>query len=340
MAIDGDHRLAVRRLGGHAERVLAGGARGRVIAVFDRSFYVELGGRLACFGARDLSDGPVNVVSGAPRGTDWAASGVRTGDGVAVSCRSIRVGPRFVFALDGAETWRPGPTPDWTPATLDRGLAAINACIAGRLPEEGLGALILPDGPAARATAVLRAAAAPIACLCNWLQRAMRDDGAAMDDGLLDILPLLGLGPGLTPSGDDLLGGAMIALGALGHHRARDRMARVVGRHARYMTTPISVAHLAAAAEGAGGASVHALLNAALCGDGPAIVLAVNRIAKVGHSSGWDTLAGVITVLAVGRPRAADAVRAKPSQVHRRKRRAARAPRRTAGQRPASRSAS
>ncbi len=135
----------------------------------------------------------------------------------------------------------------------------------------------------------------------------MRDDGAAMDDGLSDILPLLGLGPGLTPSGDDLLGGAMIALGALGHHWARDRMARVVGRHARHMTTPISVAHLAAAAEGAGGASIHALLNAALCGDDLAILPAVNRVAMVGHSSGWDTLAGVITVLAVRRRRVADA---------------------------------
>ena len=340
MPIDGVHRLAIGRLGGHAERALDEGARGRVIAVFAQSIYVELDGRLACIGACNLGDGPLNVVCGAPRGTDWAAGGVRTGDGVVVTHRSVRVGPRFVFALDGAETWRPGPAPDWTPTTLDRGLAAIKACVAGRLPEAGLGALIVPDRPAARATAVLRAAAAPVACLCNWLQGAMRDDGAAMDDGLSDILPLLGLGPGLTPSGDDLLGGAMIALGALGHHRARDRMARVVGRHARHMTTPISVAHLAAAAEGAGGASVHALLNAALCGDGLAIVPAVNRVAKVGHSSGWDTLAGVITVLAVRRPRAADAVRATPSQVHRRKRRAARAPRRTAGQRPASRSAS
>ena len=147
MAIDGIHRLVVRRLGGHAERALADGARGRVIAVFARSFYVELDGRLACFGAHDLGDGPLNVVCGAPRGTDWAASGVRTGDGVAVSCRSIRVGPRFVFALDGAETWRPGPTPDWTPATLDRGFVAINACISSRLPGEGLG----PD-PARRAS--------------------------------------------------------------------------------------------------------------------------------------------------------------------------------------------
>ena len=310
MPIDGVHRLAIGRLGGHAERALDDGARGRVIAVFARSFYVELDGRLACFGARDLGDGPLNVACGAPRGTDWAASGVRTGDGVAVSCRSVRVGPRFAFALDGAEAWRPGPAPDWTPATLDRGIATIEACVAGRLPEVGLGALILPDGPAACATAILRAAAAPVACLCNWLQGAMRDDGAATDDGLSDILPLLGLGPGLTPSGDDLLGGAMIALGALGHHRARDRMARVVGRHARHMTTPISVAHLAAAAEGAGGASVHALLNAALCGDGLAIAPAVDRVAKVGHSSGWDTLAGVIAVLTARRLKAAGAVRA------------------------------
>ncbi len=306
MPIDGVHRVAVRRLGGHARRALADGARGRVIAVFDRSFYVALDGRLACIGARDLGDGPLNVVCGAPRDADWAASGVRTGDRVAVAHRSVRVGPRIVFALDGAETWRPEAAPDWTPASLDRGLAAIKACAAGRLPDEGLGALIVSDGRAACAPAVLRRAAAPAACLRGWLRRAGCDDGVAIDDDLSNVLPLLGLGPGLTPSGDDFLGGAMIALDALGHHRARDTMARVVGRHARHLTTPISVAHLAAAAEGAGGGSIHGLLNAALRGDGPAIPPAVNRVAKIGHSSGWDTLAGIVTVLAAQRIRCRD----------------------------------
>ena len=304
MPIDGRHRLAVLRLGGHAERALAEGARGRVIAVFDRSFYVALDGRLACIGARDLGDGPLNVVSGAPRGTEWPASGVRTNDRVAIANRSVRIGAQFTFDLVGAATWRPGTAPDWTPASLGHGLAEIEACATGRLPEEGLGALILSDGATAHSSAVLRAAAAPAACLRNWLR------GVTSGDELSGVLPLLGLGPGLTPSGDDLLGGAMIALDALGHRRARDRMADVVGRHAKHMTTPISVAHLAAAAEGVGGASIHSLLNAALRGDRPAIAPAVERVAKVGHLSGWDTLAGMVTVLTARRFGTSDAVRA------------------------------
>ncbi len=118
------------------------------------------------------------------------------------------VAPRRGFALDGAETWRPEPAPDWTPTSFDRRLAAIKACAARRRPDEGLGALIVADGRAACATAVLRVAAAPAACLRGWLRGTERDDGVAIDDDLSNVPSLLGLGPGLKPSGDDLLGGA------------------------------------------------------------------------------------------------------------------------------------
>ena len=37
---------------------------------------------------------------------------------------------------------------------------------------------------------------------------------------------LIGLGPGLTPSGDDFIGGMLIALRMLGKHGAADAVAR------------------------------------------------------------------------------------------------------------------
>ena len=39
---------------------------------------------------------------------------------------------------------------------------------------------------------------------------------------------LVGLGPGLTPVGDDIVAGALVALGAVGGSRQRDRLAAAV----------------------------------------------------------------------------------------------------------------
>lgn len=76
-------------------------------------------------------------------------------------------------------------------------------------------------------------------------------------------------------------------------------MARIVGRHARQLTSPISDAHLAAAAEGIGGASTHAFVDAVLRGDRQAIPAALDAVAKIGHCSGWDSLVGIVMVVTV-----------------------------------------
>jgi len=57
-------------------------------------------------------------------------------------------------------------------------------------------------------------------------------------------------------------------------------------------TGTISRAHLACAAAGEGSASLHDLLAALLTADAAAIAAAVTALAAIGHSSGWDMLAG------------------------------------------------
>ena len=109
--------------------------------------------------------------------------------------------------------------------------------------------------------------------------------------------PLIGLGPGLTPSGDDALGGIEAALHALGHPVAGFLSTALddVGER----TTDVSAALLRHAARGEFTERVHRLLAALLGDDAAAIPEAIERAVAWGASSGMDCLIGVLAGLDV-----------------------------------------
>ena len=109
---------------------------------------------------------------------------------------------------------------------------------------------------------------------------------------------LLGLGPGLTPSGDDYVGGAFFARARVAGGDARAHWARAaaaVRAHAPGRTHPISAALLGDLLDGDGPAPLHDLVGALARGAPVAAALAAaRRLVRLGHSSGWDMLAGFI----------------------------------------------
>lgn len=121
----------------------------------------------------------------------------------------------------------------------------------------------------------------------EWLAGSDRPD-----DGLI------GLGPGLTPAGDDFVGGAMIALRAFGGGMLADRIAGWALPLAEANTNRISRAHLRCAAMGEGHEALHDLLSALSRGE-PAIARALDALDRVGHSSGRDAAAGALLALAM-----------------------------------------
>jgi hypothetical protein len=103
---------------------------------------------------------------------------------------------------------------------------------------------------------------------------------------------LIGLGPGLTPSGDDLLGGWLAALMALGESRSFDQLAKAIAINVQ-RTSWVSGAHLKWAARGYFGQAICALLEAAaaLSNLDPPL----RALLAVGASSGADMAAGIWT---------------------------------------------
>jgi hypothetical protein len=154
-------------------------------------------------------------------------------------------------------------------------------------PPLGLGQLLTGETPAFPLDrAVPHAIAVATACEA--------DDPAALR---LAAEPLLGLGPGLTPSGDDFVGGVLFARRLAGGDTGPgwERAALTLVERARARTHPISVALLADMAEGHGHEPLHDLVAALLSGAAaPGAREPVRRLTRLGHSSGWDMLTGVL----------------------------------------------
>jgi hypothetical protein len=114
---------------------------------------------------------------------------------------------------------------------------------------------------------------------------------AAPLDGLAAVARSLGgLGPGLTPAGDDALSGVLFALRALAGPTVEQAL-RSVARSVR--TGEIAAAVLVAAAAGAHIEPVHDLVTAAAAGDRRAAEAAAAALDRYGASSGADIAYGL-----------------------------------------------
>jgi uncharacterized protein DUF2877 len=197
-----------------------------------------------------------------------------------------------VLRLDGAAL-----TP-WTPArpdartssvrTLAGGARALLAARRALGPPDGLAGLLGGATPAFPLTGARGAACALAQALTGG-----DDDGAAHA-----ALALLGLGLGLTPSGDDFVGAAFFARAVIGDIDDTAAAGPAIARRRVLAAAParthaISVALLSDMLHGRGHAPLHELAGA-LAADAPLdeALDAARRLTRIGHCSGWDMLAG------------------------------------------------
>ncbi len=250
--------------------------------MYRRAAYLRLPAGIVAVVAPGVPPGPLWITPGPPEA--WVVSGDSSGpapepwlrlqvDGrVAVGDGWLEVaGTRL--PVGAAETWR-GSLPN--PARLD---AAVPLA---------LGVL---------------GAAPPSALLDDPWPAALRRARAALEQGDLSAAAasLGGLGPGLTPAGDDVLAGVLLARRALGGAGAEPELVAVARGVA---TTGLSGALLVWAARGQAVEPVHDLLGALAAGDRTAAAAGVERVATFGASSGADLLLGLKLGLALTADRA------------------------------------
>lgn len=220
---------------------------------------------------------------------------VRVGDG-----RLLIPRLDLSISLPDNEAWEPVPrvaAHSWRSATVTARVHLLARHLARRGQQDGLAPLVRPLLQHEETTETpLGRIALP---LLRLLVRASGEQDIANVERA--ARGLAGLGPGLTPSGDDTLGG-FIGVLALTCSRpgveveANKRMANAIAEAARPRTTLLSATLLAHAARGELAEQVGELLIAlTILEEADAAVLqAADRVLAYGACSGGDTLLGLL----------------------------------------------
>ena len=175
------------------------------------------------------------------------------------------------LALDGDEKW-----------VLHAGCVALAAGVRDIGVPQGLAVLLTGHEPAFP----LDHAIGHVKSLAS----AIDDDDAHLAQAA--ALPLLGLGPGLTPSGDDFVGAALFARRLVGMDAQWVLLARRLVAAAQTRTHAIGAALFRDLAEGRSFSALHRLVECLVARD---LALPTARdLTTIGHSSGWDMLAGFL----------------------------------------------
>lgn len=280
--------LSFHRYGPVAAKALKSPTPGEVIAIFDSCFYVNLNDVIICIGASNFVDGPLNIISSAPEKTNWPACGLNVGDEAIVQNHQLRLGTRLTFDLNDPVVWSPASS--LGPIDFKLATSSLRQFYAAELPAEGLAPLVFgaEDAPLPQARPFVRS-------LSDWLNNNLGSSGPPVDGPAIE--DLMGLGPGLTPSGDDFIGAVMITLQRINEGPVLEKLSDAVKRRVRARTNPISAQHLLAASEGLGSAAFHEVLTALESLDQNLHTKAFYKLASVGHTSGWDAMAGLYTTL-------------------------------------------
>lgn len=247
--------------------------------MFDASVYLSSNnsGRYACLLPDAAADGPLHVRIAWPPA--YPNGRFQMGEAWHVENSVLHCG-RVRLLLRHAIPWIPERL-DQLSMSGGRDVA-LRLCVKrwGRLSHRSaaLGAVMGGTGPwplfAKQATNSLR----------SWLSGE-----AEATTGYAAVSALAGLGDGLTPAGDDLLGGLALMLRAQSSAHLAPLRGAVMPCLQR--THPISAAHLREALDGRASAPALVALRGLLDSNDEAVETAC---AQLGHTSGWDMLAGML----------------------------------------------
>ena len=247
-----------------------GPAGGSVCGVFRLAAYLRVGGRILALCGPTVAAGPLHLrLDRLPV--------LCVGQPVVLEGGRLAVGPGRGPSGAEALSLDLRSAPRWAPRPVDPAALLEAAARAGHLPADGRAAGVDLPGP------------------------VVEGAGRMLLDGDLTGLARLvgGRGPGLTPAGDDLLAGALVADAAIRPEAAGERRRAA----AASPTTDVAAAFLRWAAGGLCIQPVHDILDAMAAGDRAREDEARTRLVGIGASSGAALLLGLDLAVGAALPR-------------------------------------
>jgi hypothetical protein len=284
-------------IGSFASDIVKHAGDATIIAVFERSFYLLCSKGIIAVCDPALGCGPISLLVSTPR--PWRQL-VRVDGKAMVAADAIILDTGSRLDLGDTAVWSPPPFAAWNDDLARRGTAAAVALAVQSLTGPrardlamGLAPFVLTKDTALPTNPILAGAEQLLDPLMRSLPSA-RVSRRWPQEALNAATMLVGLGPGLTPSGDDLLGGLMLALGARGDLRLRDQLWDHIVDDLDSLTVPPSAMHMTAAAHGLAHQALHALVNEILAGGNVDLAAKLDAVLELGATSGIDAVAGVI----------------------------------------------
>jgi hypothetical protein len=275
--------------------LLTGSAHWRIVQVYRHCFYcLSDTGHVICIGDTSIDRGPFTI-SCSGRAVTTAALLLMEKRGIQSHDGTVLLGDRIVIDTAGSVPW----LADFTScagsgARMDMALSLLIETAADSAPQQSFGALI----PAlfARELCAEKTTATTAVLHRRLLQvvASVRRDGAFADPQRLAPLltPLIGLGYGLTPSGDDFCAGSVLSLVAVGKPEQAAILATLLYQAAQLRTTEISLAFYRAHAASLLSESQARLLGCFGAAQDTDLGNALHGVCRHGATSGWDMLAG------------------------------------------------
>ncbi|MDR3316048.1 MAG: DUF2877 domain-containing protein [Coriobacteriales bacterium] len=255
------------RIGERLRSLLKGTiSHGRIHSVFAHTANIEVDGSLYVFSAdKGASVRSVDI----RRGLDFLTSSLEAGQPCSLTREGAQLGQIYID-FSHAETWTPKLRLGW------------RSICSGAAIDTYLGLL----------QSLHRSAGQHKHIDAEWIRQLGHPDLA--DEA---TRKLIGLGPGLTPAGDDIVAGA---LAAANHLLPRDGLALALGAATAARatkTTDLSRQILEDAIRGDYHEFLDGLVYTLVTDDSEGIAYALRRLLSIGSSSGSDMAAGIATVL-------------------------------------------
>jgi hypothetical protein len=228
----------------------------KVMASFERAAYISHGAEIIVVTSRQVAPGPLYVT------VDVDRLSAEEGATARFERDLLELGPHSV-TLSSADVWT-GGLPD--PGRLSGNREAISAALDPVADQSALNA-------------------APYSRIAD---QGMERLGLLDFDGI--ARSIVGLGPGLTPAGDDALAGLLVTAVAGGWLAPGDW---VIDPETARRTTPMSLAFMRCAAAGQAISPVHDVLLAGAAGRATACRAACAELASLGGTSGADIAFGM-----------------------------------------------
>lgn len=266
-----------------AQDLLHTSGRGEVHSVYNKTVNLSCGGELLSLQARDTVSSPLTLETVCSP-EELRALQLRPGMSVSFLSDGLYVEDLY-FDFFSAQRWEARLSPSSSVSSCE--LSFLQACLRGILPRGGFSDLTLPEGEVWRSSPYALEAAGVLSSV-----RLSLDNGD-LSLAARQLCSLIGLGEGLTPSGDDFLCGVLAGC-SLGNAPSFGLLRRELGDLLPTFwekTNDVSAGLLRCAVKGLFSRPVLALAR------GTSLSAAQADFAAIGHSSGADTLNGMIFLL-------------------------------------------